>query len=91
MDSVYTLLHSEEAHVNSLGEGATILLIDDDPHLLPILAIMVQTMLHCRVVTATDGVAGLERVAEGIPTSTGTNSCGSCAATRPQRTSRLSS
>jgi len=53
--------------VKDFGEGATILLIDDDPHLLPVLEIMVQTYTNCTVVTATDGVEGLHRVAEAIP------------------------
>lgn len=53
--------------MKDFGAGATILLIDDDPHLLPVLEIMVQTLTYCTVVTATDGVAGLERVAEAVP------------------------
>jgi CheY-like chemotaxis protein len=53
--------------LKDFGTGATILLIDDDPHLLPILEIMVQTFTHCTVVTATNGIEGLERVAEAIP------------------------
>jgi DNA-binding response OmpR family regulator len=53
--------------MNDFDASATILLIDDDPHLLPVLAIMVQTFTGCTVVTAADGVAGLERVAEVIP------------------------
>ncbi|MBA3827130.1 MAG: response regulator [Ktedonobacterales bacterium] len=53
--------------MKDFGAGATILLIDDDPHLLPVLEIMVQTFTQCRVVTAVDGVAGLERVAETMP------------------------
>jgi len=53
--------------MKDFGEGATILLVDDDPHLLPILEIMVQTFTHCTVVTATNGIEGLERVAEAIP------------------------
>ncbi len=53
--------------MKDFGEGTTVLLIDDDQHLLPVLEIMVQTFTNCTVVTAADGVAGLERVAEAIP------------------------
>jgi CheY-like chemotaxis protein len=49
------------------GAGYTVLLVDDDRDLLPSLVMTIETLSACRVVTATNGVEGLERFAEEHP------------------------
>ena len=50
-----------------VGEGYTILLIDDDRGLLPSLAAMLRTLTDYTVETAENGAAGLERFFEVHP------------------------
>jgi DNA-binding response OmpR family regulator len=47
--------------VTSISETQTVLVIDDDPDLLPFLADMLSVMTSYRIITATNGVQGLER------------------------------
>jgi DNA-binding response OmpR family regulator len=49
------------------GAGMTVLIIDDDPDLLPVMALTVRMLTACVVVTATNGAAGLERLVEAHP------------------------
>jgi len=49
------------------GSGNTILIVDDDRDLLPSLEAMLETLTDYTVVTAQDGVIGLERFYEARP------------------------
>src|SRR5271166_4897445 len=55
-------------HMSETPVGVnTVLIIDDDPDLLPLLADTLHVLTDWIVITATDGAMGLERFYEAVP------------------------